>query len=133
MTDEPTDQPAPFPLRDFLGFTIERGEGRATATVDVDDRHRNPFGTVHGTVPFTLMDTAMGAAVVSLIGEGRRCATIEMNVRFHAPAVSGRLTAEVHVLSAGKRVVHLEARTTDDSGRLVASATGSFAVFDPRS
>lgn len=122
-----------FPLKEYLGFTIERSEGAATASLRIDERHLNPFGVVHGTVPFTLMDTAMGAAVVSVIGEGKQCATIELHTRFHAPATSGVLRAEVIVLSAGKRVVHLQARTVNEDGRLVASATASFAVFDARS
>lgn len=125
------DDPRPFPLRDFLGFEIERGEGRATATLTLDDRHRNPFGLAHGAVAFTLMDTAMGAAVVSVLPEGAQCATIEVHTRFHAGARQGGLRAEATVTTPGRRIIHLEAKTFDDDGRLVASATGSFAVFSP--
>lgn len=125
------EDPRPFPLRDFLGFDIERGEGRATATLTLDDRHRNPFGLAHGAVAFTLMDTAMGAAVVSVLPEGAQCATIEVHTRFHAGAREGGLRAEAIVTTPGRRIIHLEAKTFDDDGRLVASATGSFAVFNP--
>lgn len=131
-----TDSSAPdsvgdvrFPLQDYLGFTIERADGRATASLDLADRHMNPNGTAHGAVAFALMDTAMGAAVMSVVDDGSYCATIEIHTRFHRAAASGRLVAECSILHAGRRVVHLEARTKDDSGRLVASATGSFAVI----
>jgi acyl-CoA thioesterase len=92
----------------------------------------NPNATAHGAIPFALMDTAMGAAVMSVVNEGQLCATIEIHTRFHRAAREGRLTAEATVVTAGRRVVQLEARTTDDDGRLVASSTGSFAVIDPR-
>ncbi len=120
-----------FPLQEFLGFTIEHGEGSGTVTLDLDDRHHNPNAVAHGSVAFALMDTAMGAAAVSVIKEGSSCATIEMHTRFHRGAVHGTLTAKAIVLTAGSRVTQLECKTIDD-GRLVASFTGSFAVIQPR-
>lgn len=136
MTDEtqsaavgPTIPRAEFPLKEFLGFDIVRGNGSATATLDIDERHLNPYGIAHGAVSFTLMDTAMGGATMTVLAEGQMCATVEMQTRYHRPAGSGRLTARANVLSAGRRVVHLEARTVDDDGNLIASATASFAVI----
>ena len=131
--DETGEQVEPtFPLKEFLGFTIERGEGRATASLDVTDRHLNPYEVVFGATHFALMDTAMGAAVMSVVDEGQICATIEVHTRFHRGAREGRLEATAIVVSAGRRVIHLEAKTLDAEGTLVASATGSFAVIDPR-
>ncbi|MFV0525104.1 MAG: PaaI family thioesterase [Acidimicrobiales bacterium] len=124
--------PTTFPLKEHLGFTIQRGEGRATASLELDERHMNPNDVAHGAVTFALMDTAMGAAVMSVLDEGNACATIEIQTRFHRGATAGGLTAEASVLAAGRRVIQLEARTVDDAGRLVASATGSFAVITPR-
>jgi len=89
----------------------------------------NPNSIAHGAVPFTLMDTAMGAAVMSVLDDGCLCATIEMHTRFHRAGRAGRLTAEATVVSPGRQIVHLEARTVDATGRLVASATASFAVI----
>lgn len=131
MTVEASVPRPDFPLRDFLGFDIEVGTGSATATLDLDPRHHNPNGIAHGAVAFTLMDTAMGGATMSVLREGQMCATIEMQTRFHRPAAGGRLTARASVMTAGRRVVHLEARTVDDDGNLIASATASFAVIDP--
>lgn len=120
-----------FPLQEHLGFTIRRGEGSGTVGLELDKRHLNPNGVAHGSVAFALMDTAMGAAVMSVIPNGSNCATIEIQIRFHRPVRAGALTAEATVLTAGHRVVHLQARTVDSDGRLVASATGSFAVIPP--
>jgi acyl-CoA thioesterase len=126
-----SENPPSFPLQEHLGFTIQREHQRAIATLELDERHMNPNAMSHGAVAFTLMDTAMGAAVMSVVEEGCRCATIEVHTRFHRAATGGRLTAEASVLQAGRRIVHLEARTVDESGRLIASATGSFAVIRP--
>jgi acyl-CoA thioesterase len=121
----------PFPLQEWLGFSIERGEGSAVAALTLDARHLNPNGIPHGAVPFTLMDTAMGAAVMTVVEPPNLCATIEMHTRFHATARGDELRAEATVLAAGRRIIHLEARTLDGLGRLVASATASFAVLEP--
>jgi acyl-CoA thioesterase len=118
-----------FPLQEHLGFLIERGQGQATARLDLDERHMNPNGVSHGAVAFTMMDTAMGAAVMSVIDEGCYCATIEIHTRFIRAVPSGSLAATATVLHAGRRIVHLQARTTDGEGRLIATATGSFAVL----
>ena len=127
----PTDPvESDFPFKELLGLEVEHGDGAAVAWVDVGDRHMNPNAVAHGAVPFALMDTAMGAAVMSVADDGKICATIEMHTRFHRGARGGRLRAEATVLTKGSRVVHLEARTTDETGRLVATATSSYAVID---
>jgi len=119
-----------FELQEVLGFTIERIDGESVATLTIDTVHLNPHGVVHGAVPFALMDTAMGSAVMSTIDDGRLCATIEMQTRFHRPIMAGTLRATARVTTAGRRIVHLTAETRDDDDRLIASATASFALFE---
>ncbi len=129
MADAQDDQV--FPLQEHLGFTIERGDGRASARLELAARHLNPNAVAHGAVAFTLMDTAMGAAVMSVLDDGDHCATIEIHTRFHRAARSGAVVAEARVVTAGRRVVQLDATVIDDHGRLIASATASFAVIRP--
>ena len=119
-----------FALQEMLGFTIEKIDGESVATLTIETVHLNPHGVVHGAIPFALMDTAMGSAVMSTVEDGRLCATIEMQTRFHRPVLVGTLRATARVTTAGRRIVHLSAETRDDEGRLVASATASFAVFE---
>lgn len=122
----------PFPLQEFLGFTITEPEaGRAVAAVPPSDRLVNPHGVVHGAVLFALVDTGMGAATYSVIPPDCRCASIEVQLRFLAPAPADEpLRADVRVVKAGRRIVHLEARVgSGPEDRLVATATGSFAVL----
>ncbi|MBK9179109.1 MAG: PaaI family thioesterase [Acidimicrobiales bacterium] len=121
-----------FPLADLLGLRAERGDpGRGSATIAVTPTHHNPHGVVHGAVVFALVDTAMGAAVTGLLPEGATCATIEVQVRFLRPVTGGPLVAEAEVVHPGRRILHLESRVRDADDRLVALATGSFAVLSP--
>ncbi len=130
MIDDP--EYSEFPLRTFLDFTIDDGiDGEAVAALDVSDRHLNPNGVVHGGVVFTLVDTAMGRATMSVLDEGRICASIEVAVRYLRPINGGRLVATASVLRAGRRIVHLEGRVTvDGDDRPVAVVQASFAVLE---
>ena len=121
-----------FTLRSFLEFDIRDGpDGAAVGSLDVDDRHLNPNGIVHGGVVFTLADTAMGRATMAVLGDGQICASIEVSVRYLRPIPGGRLVATASVLRAGRRIVHLECRVTvDGDDRPVAVLQGSFAVLE---
>ena len=121
-----------FPLKDYLGLDlVEEEPGRVVATMEVTERHLSPNGTVHGGVLFTLVDTAMGKATMGVVPEGRTCASIELSARYFRPVAAGRLVAEVTVLQAGRRVVHLEGKVRrEGDDRPVAAMTGSFAVID---
>jgi acyl-CoA thioesterase len=135
------------PFADLVGFEVTVVEpGIARAALDVGPEHQNPNGVPHGAVLFALVDTSMGGATMSVLPEGRFCASIEVHLRFLRPAFGRRLVAETRVVRAGKRIVHLESRVDcfdrpdspepdEPDDDLVASATGSFAVLggEPRS
>lgn len=122
-----------FPLQNYLGFSLaQEAPGHVVATMEVTERHLSPHGTVHGGVLFSVVDTAMGKATMGVVDEGCNCATIELSARYLRPVSAGCLVAEVRVLRAGRRVVHLEGRVRcEGDDCLVAVMTGSFAVIDP--
>ncbi|RUA26730.1 MAG: PaaI family thioesterase [Actinobacteria bacterium] len=129
---DPTDpEYGRFPLGTYLGVTVDdERPGEAEASIEVGERHLNSNGVVHVGVVFTLVDTAMGRATLSVLDEGSYCASIEVSVRFLRAVSEGRMTARVTVLQAGRRVLQLEGRVTvDGDDRPIASASGSFAVL----
>jgi acyl-CoA thioesterase len=103
-------------------------EGAATFALTVRPDHRNPYGAVHGGVIYSLVDTAMGAALVTRLEPGERCATLEIKIHYLAAVTTGEIRAEARVVERGRRVSVLEARVFDDGDRLVALATGSFYI-----
>lgn len=121
-----------FPLRSHLGMDVgSSAVGHGEASLRVDARHLNPNGVVHGAVLFAMVDTAMGAAAMSVVPEGHLCASIEVHLRFLRPVAGGELGATIEVDRAGRRVIHLSGRVVDDDGALVATVTGTFAVLAP--
>ncbi len=119
-----------FPLRRFLGMDIEDVEpGHAIARLEVSEDLLNPNGVVHGGVLFTMVDTAMGKATMTLLEEGQLCASIEIQMRFLRPIRVGQLEADTTVIQRGRKIVHLESRIRDTDGALVATGAGTFAVI----
>ena len=129
-TDATMDEYGEFPLRGFLGMAITGvGDGRATAAIEIGDQHLNPNGVVHGAVLFALVDTAMGAAAMSVLPTGQYATSVDLQLRFVRPASSGAVAATVEVLKQGRHVLHLDGRIEGDGGRLVATAAGTFTTI----
>ena len=125
------DEPVTFPLLEFLGMELLDGPRGATARIDLDERHMNPNGVAHGAVLFAMVDTVMGKATMGVVDEGCYCASIEVQLRFLRPGGVGLHDAVATVVKPGRTIVHLSADITGPDGRLVATATGTFAVIRP--
>jgi uncharacterized protein (TIGR00369 family) len=114
-----------------IGAKVEAVEpGRSVIYIDVEDVHLNGAGTLHGGVYASLMDNAMGLAVLALVGV--RTATIQMNVHFLAAVGGGRIICESEVVHRTRRTATAEAKVRDADGNLVAIGTGAFRVFEKR-
>jgi uncharacterized protein (TIGR00369 family) len=116
-----------------LGFTmVELEEGRVVFGGKPDESVYNPMGTVHGGYAATLLDSAVGCAVHSVLKAGQGYTTLELKVAYHRPMTkeTGPVRAEGKVIQAGRRAAFAEGRLTDLEGRLYATATSTLLVFD---
>jgi len=95
-------------------------------------RHYNPIGSVHGGYAATLLDSAMGLAVHSMLPPGTGYTTLEFKVSFIKGMTedTGAVRTEGRTLSVGRRAATAEARITDAKGRLLAHATTTCLVFE---
>jgi acyl-CoA thioesterase len=118
------------PLAELLGITNDGStDGRARYHLTVTPAMLNPHGVLHGGAVYVMVDYSMGGATMSVLPPGDICATIEIKMSYLAGVRDGTLVADTQIIKQGRRVVFLESRVTDDSGKLVATATGSFAVI----
>ena len=95
-------------------------------------RHYNPIGSVHGGYAATLLDSAMGLAVHSMLPRGTGYTTLEFKITFVRGMTqdTGPVRAEGRTLNVGRRTATAEARITDAKGRLLAHATTTCLVFE---
>ena len=116
-----------------LGLEVEAASaGAVRLAMPARQDQLNLLGSVHGGVLATLADTAMGLAVRTAVGDGRRHTTIDMDVRFLRSAAPGRLVAEGTTIRVGSRIAVAEARISDAGGTEVARASGTYDVAPRR-
>ena len=116
-----------------LDFTLmEIDAGRAVFQGRPLAQHLNPLGTVHGGWVATLLDSALGCAVHTLMPPGRGYTTAELGVNYVkglTPRVA-RVRAEGKVIHCGRQLATAEARLVGPDGTLYAHATTTCLVFD---
>jgi uncharacterized protein (TIGR00369 family) len=95
-------------------------------------RHYNPIGLVHGGYAATLLDSAMGLAVHTMLPAGTGYTTLEFKISFIKGMTrdTGPVRTEGRTLNVGRRAATAEARITDAKGRLLAHGTTTCLVFD---
>jgi uncharacterized protein (TIGR00369 family) len=109
------------------------GDGEAWFRCTPDESTYNPLGLVHGGLLCTLLDSAAGCAVHTLLLAGVGYATIEIKVSFLKAIRADVGELEVHgkVLRIGGRVAFAEAHARDPDGTVLGHGTASFAVLRP--
>ncbi|MFD7447038.1 PaaI family thioesterase [Streptomyces sp. NPDC059909] len=123
--------PAP-PIAATLGFTLEEVEpGRAVFAMEPGEEHYNPIGSVHGGVYATLLDSAAGCAVQSVLPAGMGYTSLDLNLKFLRPITvdTGKVRAVGTVLNQGRRTALAQAELFDSQDRLLAHATSSCMLF----
>ncbi len=97
--------------------------------LDVEERHANPMGTVHGGILCDLADAAMGMSFASTLDEGESFTTLELKINYLRPFWTGRLTARGRVVQRGRTVGMTECDVEDADGRLIARASSTCLVL----
>ena len=124
------------PIASTLGFTLaEVDHGRAVFTGVPERFVYNPLGGVHGGWAATLLDSAMGCAVHTLLEAGVGYTTLEVKTNFVRPitADTGLIRCEGIVIHRGSRVATAEGKLTDAGGKLLAHGTTTCLLFSPPS
>jgi uncharacterized protein (TIGR00369 family) len=116
---------------DFDGVSFE--EGHVAFRLTPSEFHYNPLGTVHGGVFATLLDSACGCAVHTMLPAGVFYTSLDLSLKFLRPVTvaTGPITAEATVVHLGRRTALAEGRITDAAGKVHVTATSSCLVMRP--
>ena len=110
---------------------VEVSEGRAVFTIEPDERHYNGLGIAHGGLAATLLDSALGCAINTMMPAGKIFTTLEMKINYVRPLrrETGEVRCEASVIHVGGRVATAEGRIVDASGKLYAHGTATCMLF----
>lgn len=101
----------------------ELREGYARVEVDLEDKHLNPFGGIHGGVYSSLIDTAAYWSVYCEVEENAGLISLDLKVDNLAPVKSGHLIVEGKRIKVGRSVCLAEGVVCDSRGRYLAHGT----------
>ena len=120
------------PIAKTVGFElVEVEEGRVVFEGAPSLAMYNPIGTVHGGWIATLLDSACGCAVHSLLKPGQAYTTLELKTVFHRALSAGiTVRAEGRIIQHGRRAAFSEARLKGLDGKLYATATSTLLVME---
>jgi uncharacterized protein (TIGR00369 family) len=122
------------PIAQTLGFRLaEVDRGRAVFLIRAAEYMDNPIGSVHGGVYATLLDSAAGCAVHTMLSAGTGYTSLDLSVKFLRAMTpeSGEVRCIGTVTHLGSRTALAEARMIDENDRLLATATSSCLILGP--
>ena len=119
------------PIARTVGFDMtEIEEGRVVFEGIPTEAVYNPLGTVHGGWIATLLDSACGCVVHSMLKPGQTYTTLELKTVFHKALTAGTpVRAEGRIVQIGRRAGFAEADLRGLDGKLYATATSTCLVM----
>jgi len=127
-----TGEVPPSGMVQLMNFKlVEVSEGRAVFTIKPDERHYNGLGIAHGGLAATLLDSATGCAINTMMPAGRIFTTLEMKINYVRPMAreTGEVRCEANVIHVGGRIATAEGRIVDCDGKLYAHGTATCMLF----
>ena len=123
----------PFPhIMQTLDYSlVQVDKGHAVFQGVPQLMHYNPLGSVHGGWYATLLDSALGCAVHTMLEPGQGYTTAELGIHIVRAAShqSGPLRAIGHVVHVGRQLATAEARVVGADGKLYAHGSTTCLVF----
>lgn len=115
-----------FFKKDYFGkgtgvILMESSPGRARMKMEIDERHLNSHGTVHGGAIFTLADSAFAVASNS---HGIPAAAINAQISYVKSARSGTLYAYAEEISLNPKIATYMVDVKDSTGERIATFHG---------
>ena len=124
----------PPPLVALLGLKlIEAEAGRVTFIGTAREEFYNGMGVAHGGFAATMLDSALGCAINTMMAAGRVFTTIDLQIHYTRPLrrEAGELRCTATVVHVGSRTATSEGRIVDANGKVYAHGTTTCILVEP--
>jgi uncharacterized protein (TIGR00369 family) len=106
------------------------GVGHSRFEIDLNKKHLQPFGLVHGGVFATIIDTATSWAIFySIEDQDAGMTSVDLKLNYLAPAASGKLIAKGRQKKVGNTLGYATAEVTDEAGKILAHGTSTLMIL----
>jgi uncharacterized protein (TIGR00369 family) len=92
----------------------------------------NPDGRLSGVVAYALVDYCMGSALWRHTTDEEAIATLSIGITYLRPAREGDLVCRTDLDRRTRTNAGLRSEVRIDGGELLATATGTFAIYNAR-
>jgi acyl-CoA thioesterase len=115
----------------YLGMkSLGMVDGAFAIELRLEERHLSMAERAHGGVLFSMLDTALGRAVIAELPAGRGCATVELKINYFRPVQHGTIRAFGRCVQRTRSLAYAEGEILDDQRKILARATGTFFLTD---
>jgi uncharacterized protein (TIGR00369 family) len=118
----------------LLGLKLVEAEpGRVTFTGVAREEFYNGMGVAHGGFAATLLDSALGCAINTMMPAGRVFTTIDLQIHYTRALrrEAGELRCTATVVHVGSRTATSEGRIVDATGKVYAHGTTTCILVEP--
>jgi uncharacterized protein (TIGR00369 family) len=107
-----------------------RWEHADTVRLTIEERHINGAGLLSGAVTYALVDYCMGSTLWKQTSEEEGIATASISINYLQTATEGDITCTTKLDRRNRRQGMLRSEVHHEDGRLLATAIGSFAIYE---
>jgi len=122
----------PPSIASTLDFALkEISYGKAAFVGKPSSKHLNPMGSVHGGYAATLLDSALGCSIHTMMEPGENYSTVDLNIKYLRAMKPGMglVTATSEVVHKGRKIATAEAKLIGEDGKIYATGNTTCAVF----
>ncbi|MCS7144926.1 MAG: PaaI family thioesterase [Archaeoglobaceae archaeon] len=121
------------PWYKLIGMKIKREDREISVEIDVEEKHLQALGMVHGGAIASILDSAIGLNInKELIEKGKLAITSQLNVHYLKPVSKGKIIAKAKPLFIGSKVAVGYGELKDENGETIAVATSTFYITTRR-
>jgi len=117
------------PYFSLISMEIKELEwGTSVLEVELEEKHLQPFGYVHGGAIASVIDAATFWAVFPQVKDGMGLTTVEVKANFLAPVQKGKLVVKGRCIKIGRTLALGEAYVNSAEGNLIAHGTATMMI-----
>jgi acyl-CoA thioesterase len=121
------------PFWSLLGMELmDVKKGWAQVRLPFNDNLTNAVGLVHGGAIFSPADSAVGMALVGLIGRDENISTLEMKINYLKPVKKSAIIAEAKIVHKGSQTAIGDVDVRDENDALIAKGLATYAIMKKR-
>jgi uncharacterized protein (TIGR00369 family) len=118
------------PYFSLISMEIKELEwGTSVLEVELEEKHLQPFGSVHGGAIASVIDAATFWAVFPQVKDGMGLTTVEIKVNYLAPVHKGKVVAKGRCIKMGRTLALGEAYINSAEGNLIAHGTATMMII----